>query len=991
MKRKRVYRTPILVRHNPTRPSLALVARPGILRSLSLPARMHIPTLRRFNRLGPSLITLAAVGLLASCKGTASNPPAAPQSPAAAPAAPATGPAKTAATATPAPAPAAPDTLATDMAEIVTRYRKNIVLASEQGTLDDNTRERVTVAGRMIFDRNRHALEELSERLSEELTAAASSTSAPPGVTAFLERLEKSPELRDGDKLAFKDTVADLRAALESLPRSPAWKAPLLTRLEEDQKALQEIQALYEKELEAIFGRMETRGMTVRREAWESYLAFLKTLFTRESILKEFEDSLQSLGGATRGKGPRKEHPFMLTGQSLPAKTLVLTFDDGPHKRHTPAILATLEKFKVKSIFFEVGQNVAVPPKASATDAGTGTLKLTSAASSTEKIIQSGHLLANHSLTHAFLPKLSEERLGQEIDNSKLIIETVSGQSIRLFRPPYGAFNDRVQTALTERGLKAFLWNVDSLDWSDPVPKSIANRVVQEVEKQGRGVILLHDVHSQSAEALPLILETLQARGYRFVLWDGTSVIGGDPEDGGTAVATAPEAVPTPAETSLYRESHAVVIGINEYQKWPKLSYAVNDARGVRELLVERFRFKPENIQVLLDAEATRERIVSSLGDVLSDTNKVQKDDRVFVFFAGHGITRKLPNGRSLGYIVPVDADTTNYQSQAISMTNFQDISEAIPAKHVLFVMDACYSGLALTRGGPPAADPRKYLQEVTRRNARQVLTAGGADEQVADQGPNGHSIFTWTLLQGLEGKADLNTDGYVTASELFAYVGPAVSSVSRQTPAFGSMPGSEGGEFVLELKHDGEFLSESSEQLEAEAIRLNGELEKVRQQISEKQQRNQALAKQLEEARSQLAKLDDGGMPGSASPTQTPEQLARRHGDRGMALYREKRYAEALAEFKTAATLNGTDAQAANNVGFVHFKLGEYPESVKWLEKTITLDAQRAVAWLNLGDAYDKLGRGPDAVKAYERYLALLPSGPAAGTVKDKLARLKK
>jgi tetratricopeptide (TPR) repeat protein len=108
------------------------------------------------------------------------------------------------------------------------------------------------------------------------------------------------------------------------------------------------------------------------------------------------------------------------------------------------------------------------------------------------------------------------------------------------------------------------------------------------------------------------------------------------------------------------------------------------------------------------------------------------------------------------------------------------------------------------------------------------------------------------------------------------------------------------------------------------------------------------------------------------------------------MTLYREKKYAEALAEFKTAATLNPADAQAANNVGFVHFKLGEYAESAKWLEKTLSLDAGRAVAHLNLGDAYEKLGRSPDAVKAYERYLALLPAGPAAGTVKGKLAKLR-
>ncbi|MFP2925320.1 polysaccharide deacetylase family protein, partial [Pyxidicoccus sp. 3LG] len=873
-----------------------------------------------------------------------------------------------------------------ELAGIVTRYRQNIVLADGEATLDEETRERIAIVGRMLFEENRHALESLGEQLDTALKSGA--TSAPTTVTAFLDWLEQAPDLRDADKLAFRDTLADLRDALTNLSPAPAWQPALLARVEEDQRALQTIQELYEKELKDIFGRFETRGMTVRREAWETYLAFLKSLFTRESILQSFEETLRPLGEGLRGKGPRKkEDPTIITGNSLPPKTLVLTFDDGPHPRHTASVLATLEKFGVKSIFFEVGQNVAVPTKG-ATDAGT--LTRTSAAEYSERILQGGHLLANHSLTHAFLPKLSDARLTQELDESKRILEEVTQSRVTLFRPPYGARNEKVHAALAARQLKAYLWNVDSLDWSDPLPTSIANRVVQQVEANGRGVILLHDVHAQTAEALPLILETLQARGYRFVLWDGSSVIGEAAADGGVPAQVAP----APAPANLYRESWAVVIGINDYQKWPKLSYAVNDAQGVKELLVRRFRFKPENITLLLDEEATRERILSVLGDAMADPTKVQREDRVFVFFAGHGITRRLPNGKSLGYIVPVDADTSNYQSTAISMTNFQDISEAMPAKHAFFVMDACYSGLALTRGGAPGGtDVRKYLQEVTRRSVRQVLTAGGADEQVADQGPNGHSIFTWTLLQGLEGQADLNTDGYVTASELAAYVGPTVSSLSRQTPAFGSMPGSEGGEFVLELTHEGEFLSESSEQLDTEAIRLNAELERVRTEIAAKTARNQALARELEEAKSQLSRLQDAGTaPAVAAtpvPTATPAEEARRRADRGMALYREKRYEEALAEFQAAVRLDPTDAQAANNVGFVHYRRGEYAEAVKWLEKTLTLDPQRAVAYLNLGDAHDKLGRRADAAKAYGRYLALLPNGPAADSVKEKLTRL--
>lgn len=170
----------------------------------------------------------------------------------------------------------------------------------------------------------------------------------------------------------------------------------------------------------------------------------------------------------------------------------------------------------------------------------------------------------------------------------------------------------------------------------------------------------------------------------------------------------------------------------------------------------------------------------------------------MFVFFAGHGATRRLASGRDLGYIIPVDSDPQQLASDAIAMSDLQNIAESLQAKHVLFVMDACYSGLGLTRGGPTSG---AYLRENARRIARQMLTAGGADQQVADSGPNGHSVFTWMLLQALAGKGDLNGDGLITGTELAAYVAPAVSAVSAQTPAFGSLPGSQGGEFVFRYR----------------------------------------------------------------------------------------------------------------------------------------------------------------------------------------------
>ena len=157
-------------------------------------------------------------------------------------------------------------------------------------------------------------------------------------------------------------------------------------------------------------------------------------------------------------------------------------------------------------------------------------------------------------------------------------------------------------------------------------------------------------------------------------------------------------------------------------------------------------------------------------------------------------------------------------------MSDLQNIAESVSAKHTLFVMDACYSGLGLTRGGGNG----NFLRDNFKRIGRQMLTAGGADQMVADGGPNGHSVFTWALLQGLAGKGDLNGDGIITATELAAYVAPAVASASSQTPAFGSLPGSEGGDFVFELPTETEYLSAQSTQLPSDAIAMNTRLNTV-------------------------------------------------------------------------------------------------------------------------------------------------------------------
>jgi tetratricopeptide (TPR) repeat protein len=309
-------------------------------------------------------------------------------------------------------------------------------------------------------------------------------------------------------------------------------------------------------------------------------------------------------------------------------------------------------------------------------------------------------------------------------------------------------------------------------------------------------------------------------------------------------------------------------------------------------------------------------------------------------------------------------------------MTNFQDISESIPAKHVFFVMDSCYSGLAITRG----ESVNNYLRDMSHRSARQMLTAGGANQEVADNGPNGHSVFTWTLLQGLEGRADLNSDGFITAAELAAYVGPAVSALSHQTPAFGNLPGGEGGEFIFELHPATEALSQLSAQLDQEAIQLNAELDQIRQQIAAKTARNAELRRQIAAAQSKQS--------AAVTAPLTSKGAVVTHLNRGDALFKEKRYQEALDEFLIAAKMDPQNALAANNVGFIYSKLQRFDDSIQWTKKAIEIDPKRAVAYQNLGDLYYQLNRPDDARPYYETFLELAFDKPYAATVRARLGK---
>jgi len=311
-----------------------------------------------------------------------------------------------------------------------------------------------------------------------------------------------------------------------------------------------------------------------------------------------------------------------------------------------------------------------------------------------------------------------------------------------------------------------------------------------------------------------------------------------------------------PASVGSYRNSWAVVIGINRYIKAPRLNYAVPDAQSVAAALKE-LGFPSDKIVIVLDRDATKQRIEQVLYGTLRQTSS---EDRVFVFFAGHGVTATLPRGGEQGYLLPVDGDPDDLPLTAISMGDLQRIAQAIPAKHILFAVDACYSGFAISRDVPPTKVDAMYLEVVTKEPAVQIITAGRKGEPVLEE--EGHGLFTRRLLNGLTGLADTDQNGVITAQELATWLESRVirDSQSRQHPQYSRLDGE--GQFVFVVPRKEEVvatpnakekeLNEELKRLALEAERLKRERAVVEEQRKVQAEREALLVEKgkLEEQR---------------------------------------------------------------------------------------------------------------------------------------------
>ncbi len=179
-------------------------------------------------------------------------------------------------------------------------------------------------------------------------------------------------------------------------------------------------------------------------------------------------------------------------------KVLAMTFDDGPHPSNTPRLLKILRDRNIKATFYLVGKNAKAYP------------------SIVRQMVAEGHEIGNHTWTHGSLTSMSDEQIRRELTMSSDAVFEAAGYRPQTIRPPYGAINQRVKELMfSEFGYPTIMWSVDPQDWRKPGVAVVTSRIV--TASHPGAILLAHDIHAPTIDAMPGTFDQLLAKGYRFV------------------------------------------------------------------------------------------------------------------------------------------------------------------------------------------------------------------------------------------------------------------------------------------------------------------------------------------------------------------------------------------------------------------------------------------------------------------------------------------
>lgn len=472
-------------------------------------------------------------------------------------------------------------------------------------------------------------------------------------------------------------------------------------------------------------------------------------------------------------------------------------------------------------------------------------------------------------------------------------------------------------------------------------------------------------------------------------------------------------------EVELYDGSYALVIGASDYKKgWFRLPEVKEDVTEVSKILTKH-GFTVETV-----VDPTSSNLLPLIRGFVDKYGLVE-NNRLLIYFSGHGYTEKGNDGRKFGYIVPIDApDPTKnlieFQQKAAIMDEIETVARRIRSKHALFVFDSCFSGSLIS--GSKSLTP-SYINYWTAQPVRQFITAGSENEVVPAV-----SIFRQMFVKALEGDADRNNDKYITGTELAVYLQEKVIYYSdeKQTPQYGKIrdPKLDRGDFVFTIPVPSESKnSTSSNRAKASAFANQALIEIMRANLPEAESLvNQAInldnslalaygvrgwfyyhKNNLSLSKNDLEKairLDSSNSLFYArlavNYKNSNNDLAKRYADealqklqnptseidyyaKGLSYYVIGNIDDSIREYSKSIEQNDKFAVAYNNRGVLYFETKKYENSIQDYSNAIKNNPKYISAYYNLATVFRFKKDYDSAIQNYSKVIELDPKNALA------------
>ena len=306
--------------------------------------------------------------------------------------------------------------------------------------------------------------------------------------------------------------------------------------------------------------------------------------------------------------------------------------------------------------------------------------------------------------------------------------------------------------------------NVPLNSWSDEMVEKKYISMAAEETLPAALTVLMAKIGTDMAEYKPSVAEKVSVAATDF-----TSDV---------------DRVPRTAK-EMKKNAYAVVVGIENYRDLPAAEFTVRDAKMMKEYLIRVLGFPQENIITLINERATRGDIEGYIGTWLK--NSVEHNSSVFVYYAGHGAPNPVTGEP---YLIPYDGNPAFLEASAIPLKKIYEMLAGLDVKEILVVMDSCFSGgggrSVMAKGGRPIAV--SVENPLLASNNIIVMSASKGTEISSSYPEKRHGLFTYFLLKGLQGDADITGDKTINVEKLYNYITPKVKKIARdnnrdQTP----------------------------------------------------------------------------------------------------------------------------------------------------------------------------------------------------------------